>query len=180
MKIVIFEPVAKGNIFHELLTVDVGARGVVCHEVFCGIGIETEQGQFGIAERDGGIEVLLNGKLVYSSTESLNVVERQVDAVREHQVDAVGGAGPVEVESPEALEESPEASGGPRGKSRGPRGKSGGPRGKWGERSGELAVMDRFARGKASLFECTGCGLLHTSDEDRCPRCASKDWRAFQ
>jgi Lar family restriction alleviation protein len=70
---------------------------------------------------------------------------------------------PVSVESPETLEESPEVSGGPRGKSGSPRGKSGSPRGK-----------------SNSLFECYGCGLLHTSQEAGCPRCCGKEWRPFR
>jgi hypothetical protein len=35
--------------------------------VYSGIGIETDQGHFGIAQRDGGIEVLHEGKLVWAS-----------------------------------------------------------------------------------------------------------------
>jgi len=215
MKIVIFEPVAEGDIPHEPLTVDVGCREAVCHEVFCGIGIETPQGRFGIAQRDGGIEVLLNGDLVYSSTEPdlhppgplpprgrgvLDALDRYARG-KESQLFQCLGCGLLEnyqgtcwrcggnewkksgtvkspeacmvdavnhyartraPESPEDLEESPEALGKSPEASGGPRGKSGGP------------------RGKSELFECVGCGLLHTSAEERCPRCASKDWRAFQ
>jgi hypothetical protein len=65
-------------------------------------------------------------------------------------------------ESPETLEESPEVSGGPRGKSGSHRGKSGSPRGK-----------------SNSLFECFGCGLLHTAHEGACPRCGEKEWRPY-
>jgi len=43
--------------------------GLVLSNVFNGIGIKTDQGIFGIAQRDGGIEVTLDGDLVFSSTE---------------------------------------------------------------------------------------------------------------
>lgn len=36
-------------------------------EVYSGVGIETDQGLFGIAQRDGGIEVLLDGETVWTS-----------------------------------------------------------------------------------------------------------------
>jgi len=49
--------------------IDVSAEPVLLRDVFCGIGIETDQGHFGIAQRDGGIEVLLNSKLVWSSSD---------------------------------------------------------------------------------------------------------------
>jgi hypothetical protein len=42
---------------------------VTCRDVFTGIGIHTDQGFFGIAQRDDGIEVVLDGKLVWSSME---------------------------------------------------------------------------------------------------------------
>lgn len=41
---------------------------IVLSEVYVGIGINTDQGLFGIAQRDSGIEVMLNGKLIWSST----------------------------------------------------------------------------------------------------------------
>lgn len=47
--------------------VDASSYIVTLIDVFCGIGIETDQGRFGIAQRDDGIEVLLDGKLVWSS-----------------------------------------------------------------------------------------------------------------
>jgi len=37
------------------------------HKVYNGLSIETDQGTFGIAQRDNGIEILLDGKLVWSS-----------------------------------------------------------------------------------------------------------------
>jgi hypothetical protein len=42
---------------------------IVLEDVFSGIGIRTKKGLFGIAQRDGGIEVMLNGKLVYPAPE---------------------------------------------------------------------------------------------------------------
>ena len=47
--------------------IDVGARDVTCREVYCGIGIETESGYFGITERDGVIEIMYNGKIILDS-----------------------------------------------------------------------------------------------------------------
>jgi hypothetical protein len=41
---------------------------IIVSELYCGIGIETSQGEFGICQRDGGIDVMLDGKLVWSST----------------------------------------------------------------------------------------------------------------
>ena len=41
--------------------------GIILSEVYSGVGIETDQGVFGICERDGGIEVLLDSKLIWSS-----------------------------------------------------------------------------------------------------------------
>ena len=44
-----------------------GATMVVLSEVYSGVGIDTEMGFFGIAQRDGGIEVMLDGKTVWAS-----------------------------------------------------------------------------------------------------------------
>ena len=56
-----------------------GERGkpVRVRDVFSGVGIETDQGRFGIAQLDGGIEVMLNGELVWSSS-----VHAVADSVR--------------------------------------------------------------------------------------------------
>jgi len=43
--------------------------GIVLSEVYSGVGIRTDMGLFGIAERDGGIEVMLGGKTVWTSHE---------------------------------------------------------------------------------------------------------------
>jgi hypothetical protein len=50
------------------VTIDAGPREATLSGAYNGIGIETEQGLFGIAQRDRGIEVMLDGKLVWSST----------------------------------------------------------------------------------------------------------------
>lgn len=47
----------------------VDGAGVVLDDVFSGIGIRTDMGLFGIAQRDGGIEVMLDGKTVWTSHE---------------------------------------------------------------------------------------------------------------
>ena len=46
-------------------------------EVYTGVGIKTEQGLFGVSQRDGGIEVMLDGKLVWSSFDLEENVESQ-------------------------------------------------------------------------------------------------------
>jgi len=40
---------------------------IVLSDVFNAIVIATDQGEFGVAQRDGGIEVMHKGELVYSS-----------------------------------------------------------------------------------------------------------------
>jgi hypothetical protein len=47
--------------------IDVHYREAIISECYNGIGIETDQGLFGIAQRDDGIEVMLNGEFVWSS-----------------------------------------------------------------------------------------------------------------
>jgi hypothetical protein len=49
------------------LEINVGCRVMTLIEVYNGVGIDTDQGHFGISQRDGGIEVLLDGKIVWSS-----------------------------------------------------------------------------------------------------------------
>lgn len=46
-----------------------GEPAITLSEVYSGIGIRTDMGLFGIAERDGGIEVMLEGKTVWASHE---------------------------------------------------------------------------------------------------------------
>lgn len=45
------------------------ADGIVLSEVYSGVGIKTDMGLFGIAQRDSGIEVMLDGKTVWTSHE---------------------------------------------------------------------------------------------------------------
>ena len=47
--------------------IDAGSNEVIVEGCYTGIGMKTDQGLFGIAMRDDGIEVMLNGKLVWSS-----------------------------------------------------------------------------------------------------------------
>lgn len=42
------------------------ATTLVLSEVYEGVGIKTEMGTFGVCERDGGLEVTFNGKLVFA------------------------------------------------------------------------------------------------------------------
>jgi len=46
-----------------------GVPEITLSEVYSGVGIATDMGLFGIAQRDGGIEVLFNGKTVWTSHE---------------------------------------------------------------------------------------------------------------
>jgi hypothetical protein len=39
---------------------------IILEDVFLGIGIKTDMGLFGIAQRDDGIEVMLDGELLIS------------------------------------------------------------------------------------------------------------------
>lgn len=55
----------------EWTVINVGSHKVLIQECFCGVAIETDQGLFGIAQRDGGIEILLDGNLVWSSVDAL-------------------------------------------------------------------------------------------------------------
>ena len=56
--------IEQGQLCEEL---GCGLEGLTIREAFNGIGFETDQGLFGICMRDGGIEVLLNGELVWMS-----------------------------------------------------------------------------------------------------------------
>lgn len=80
------------------VTVDDNGVMVLSH-VFSGIGIKTDQGMFGICQRDGGIEVIHAGKIVYSSPST-----ERVGHATDH---AVGPAGPKD--SPEHEVPKPDA-----------------------------------------------------------------------
>lgn len=62
MKIKLTDP-TNNNYRHA--TLDVSTLDVELEGVYNGVGIQTDQGLFGIAQRDGGIEVMLDGKLVF-------------------------------------------------------------------------------------------------------------------
>lgn len=49
-----------------------GEPCIVLSDVFSGVGIKTDMGLFGIAQRDDGIEVMLDGKTVWTSHEIPN------------------------------------------------------------------------------------------------------------
>jgi len=50
------------------MKIDVSENGsIVLSDVFNAVVIATDQGEFGVAQRDGGIEVMHKGELVYSS-----------------------------------------------------------------------------------------------------------------
>ena len=51
------------------ISTDVGSKVVELEDVYNGVGIKTDQGHFSIAQRDSGIEVMLDRKLVWSSSE---------------------------------------------------------------------------------------------------------------
>lgn len=64
-----------GRSDEEKVNLDVGAANVICGNVYCGIGIKTNFGYFGIAERDGVIEVVFNGKLIIDSDNIKKLIE---------------------------------------------------------------------------------------------------------
>lgn len=56
--------------------IDTGLNDITVEDCFLGIGMETDQGLFGIAMRDDGIEVMLNGNLVWSSMSLVQSAEK--------------------------------------------------------------------------------------------------------
>lgn len=46
-------------------------QDVVLSGVYCGVGVETDQGEYWISQRDGGIVVMLRGQIVWSSSDSV-------------------------------------------------------------------------------------------------------------
>ena len=59
----------------EWTEINVGSHDVLIQNCFCGIGIETDQGLFGIAQRDGVIEILFDGKLILNSDQIKKMIE---------------------------------------------------------------------------------------------------------
>jgi hypothetical protein len=62
----------------EGISVDIGPAEVTCSQVYSGIGIQTDSGLFGIAERDGVIEILHNGDILLDSDQIKALIERKV------------------------------------------------------------------------------------------------------
>lgn len=58
------------------ITIDASSSDVVCTDVFCGIGVQTDIGHFGIAQRDGVVEILFNGHLLFSSDRMKMEIEK--------------------------------------------------------------------------------------------------------
>lgn len=58
-----------------------GEPAISLSDVFSGVGIETAMGLFGIAQRDDGIEVMLDGKTVWTSHE-IGAVKELLDALQ--------------------------------------------------------------------------------------------------
>lgn len=75
MKIKITWPIDKNGMM-DGITIDAGAADVVCSEVFCGVGIDTDIGLFGICQRDGGIEVMFEGRLLFDSDQIKMEIEK--------------------------------------------------------------------------------------------------------
>ena len=64
MKITLTDP---SNANHKTVEMDLSGQEVMLEGVYTGVGIQTDQGLFGIAQRDTGIEVLLEGEMVFAS-----------------------------------------------------------------------------------------------------------------
>lgn len=60
----------------EWTEIDVTSHEVIVQQCYTGIGIETDLGLFGIAQRDGVLEIQFNGKLVIDADE----MKRSIDA----------------------------------------------------------------------------------------------------
>ena len=58
----------------EWTEINVGSHDVLIQNCFCGISIETEQGLFGIAQRDDVIEILFDGKIILNSDQVKNMI----------------------------------------------------------------------------------------------------------
>jgi hypothetical protein len=75
MKIMIADYPASGGISPavtgDTVEIDTHGRDVQLVDVFTGVLIDTDQGAFGICQRDSGLEILLDGKVILSTTEAL-------------------------------------------------------------------------------------------------------------
>lgn len=61
------------------ISIDAGSAEVICSQVYCGIGIRADGGLFGIAERDGVIEILHNGDILLDSDQIKALIQRKVN-----------------------------------------------------------------------------------------------------
>jgi hypothetical protein len=67
----------------EWTEINVGSHEVLIQEAFVGVGIETDWGLFGIAARDGVIEVMFDGKLVIDADLMKAAIDKAVLAIEE-------------------------------------------------------------------------------------------------
>jgi hypothetical protein len=58
------------------MKIEVEDDGIVLSECYSGIGIKTDKALFGVAQRDGGIEVLRDGVIVWASEHDPAVYEQ--------------------------------------------------------------------------------------------------------
>lgn len=63
MKIQLIDPSTQ----HVDADMYIKGQEVMLEGVYAGVGIKTDQGLIGICERDGGVEVLLDGDLIFAS-----------------------------------------------------------------------------------------------------------------
>lgn len=64
MKIKITDPTTN----HPPVTIETQTHEVELEGVYIGVGIETDLGRFGVCERDGGITLMQEGKVVFPPT----------------------------------------------------------------------------------------------------------------
>jgi len=69
-------------------------QSVELEGVYNGVGIQTDQGYFGIAQRDSGIEVMLDGELIWASYEDISKIENK------EITDSASNSEPVLLENP--------------------------------------------------------------------------------
>lgn len=56
---------------HQTVVMDISAQDVELEGVYSGVGIPTDQGYIGICQRDAGVEVMLDGEIVFASYEDV-------------------------------------------------------------------------------------------------------------
>lgn len=72
MKIKLIDPATQ----HVDANMDIKGQEVELEGVYAGVGIKTEQGHIGICERNGGVEVLLDSKVVFASYSDVGRLEQ--------------------------------------------------------------------------------------------------------